>query len=154
LILRSILLKSTGFGGLPTPLTAVKIFIKSLLAIDLRSLGGLEWGWRTSAATDQGTLSRIGGFVSVMGVQGVCDDSRGHSPNDVSQVDDNGLGTHRHYGARSTRISSRVERRALRWVLFPPSVLNFDATQCCSNLKCLAASAITVFPERPLEHPR
>jgi hypothetical protein len=54
----------------------------------------------------------------------------------------------------STRISSRVDRRASLWSLFPPRVLNFDATQCCSVVKYVLASSITTFPERPFEHLR
>jgi hypothetical protein len=49
--------------------------IKEPLAIGLERIGGLGWGWHTSAATDQGTLSRIAGWKSVTGGPGVGDES-------------------------------------------------------------------------------
>jgi hypothetical protein len=42
-----------------------------------RSLCGLGWGWRTSAATDQGIVSRKGDWMSVMDGPGVCDERGG-----------------------------------------------------------------------------
>jgi hypothetical protein len=50
------------------------MFVKELTAFGLRSRSGLELVGHTSAATDQGILSRFSGCVSVMGGLAVCDE--------------------------------------------------------------------------------